>query len=67
MATVDAAVATAIVVLAGLAVEAPTGAVVAAGVVAFLAVWAALFSLQQLNLRALRQGHARFPTPPDEP
>ncbi len=36
VATVDAAVATAIVVLAGLAVEAPTGAVVAAGVVAFL-------------------------------
>ena len=49
MATVDAAVATAIVVVAGLAVEAPTGAVLAAGVVAFLAVWAALFSLQRLN------------------
>jgi hypothetical protein len=67
VATVDAAVATAIVVLAGLAVEAPTAAVVAAGMVAFLAVWAALFSLQRLNLRALRQARSRFPTPPDEP
>ena len=65
MATVDAAVATAIVVVAGLAVEAPTGAILAAGVVAFLAVWAALFSLQRLNLRVLRHAGARFPTPPD--
>jgi hypothetical protein len=67
VATVDAAVATAIVVLAGLAVEAPTGAVVAAAVVAFLVVWGALFSLQRLNLRVLRQTNIRFPTPPDEP
>jgi hypothetical protein len=67
VATVDAAVATAIVVLAGLAVEAPTGAVVAAGVVAFLVVWGALFSLQRLNLRVLRHSSTRFPTPPDEP
>ena len=67
VATVDAAVATAIVVLAGLAVEAPTGAVVAAAVVAFLCTWGALFSLQRLNLKALRHASARFPTPPDEP
>jgi hypothetical protein len=67
VATVDAAVATAIVVLVGLAVEAPTGAVVAAGVVASLVVWGALFSLQRLNLRVLRQTSTRFPTPPDEP
>ncbi|HKO83615.1 MAG TPA: hypothetical protein VJ140_03440 [Actinomycetota bacterium] len=67
VATVDAAVATAIVVLAGLAVEAPTGAVVAGGVVAFLVVWGALFLLQRLNLRVLRRGGTRFPTPPDEP
>jgi hypothetical protein len=65
VATVEASVATAIVVLAGLAVEAPTGAVVAAGVVAFLAVWGALFSLQRLNLRVLRHSSTRFPTPPD--
>ena len=67
VATVDAAVATAIVVLVGLAVEAPTAAVVAAGVVGFLAVWGALFSLQRLNLAVLRRSSARFPTPPDEP
>ena len=54
-----------IVVLAGLAVEAPTGAVVAAGVVAFLVTWAALFSLQRLNL-GVRHARTRFPTPPDE-
>jgi hypothetical protein len=65
--TVDAALATAIVVLVGLAVEAPTAAVVAAGVVGFLAVWGALFSLQRLNLAVLRRSSARFPTPPDEP
>ena len=67
VATVDAAVATAIVVLVGLAVEVPTAAVVAAGVVGFLAVWGALFSLQRLNLAVLRRSSARFPTPPDEP
>jgi hypothetical protein len=66
VATVDAAVATAIVVLAGLAVEAPTGAVVAAGVVAFLVIWGALFALQRLNLGALRHASTRFPTPPDD-
>jgi hypothetical protein len=48
VATVDAAVATAVVVLAGLAVEAPTGAVVAAGVVAFLVL------LTASGTRALR-------------
>jgi hypothetical protein len=66
VATVDAAVATAIVVLAGLAIEAPTGAVVAAGVVAFLVIWGALFALQRLNLGALRHASTRFPTPPDD-
>ena len=65
VATVDAAVATAIVVLAGLAVETPTAAVVAAGVVAFLVTWA-LFSLQRLNLGVLRHARTRFPTPSDE-
>jgi hypothetical protein len=66
VATVDAAVATAIVVLAGLAVEVQTGAIVAAGGVAFLVVWGALFSLQRLNLGVLRRASVRFPTPPDE-
>jgi hypothetical protein len=67
VATVDAAVATAIVVLAGLALEAPTAVAVAAGVVAFLVTWGALFSLQRLNLRVLRHPGVRFPTPRDEP
>jgi hypothetical protein len=67
VATVDAAIAAAIVVLAGLALDAPTGAVVAAGGAAFLVVWGALFSLQRLNLGVLRHGRARFPTPADEP
>jgi hypothetical protein len=67
VATVDAALATAIVVLVGLAVEAPTAAVVAAGVVGFLAVWGALFSLQRLNLAVLRDTSPRFPTPPEGP
>jgi hypothetical protein len=67
VATVDAAVATAIVVLAGLTVEAPTGVVVAAAVVAFLGIWAALFFLQRLNLGVLRDTSTRFPTPPETP
>jgi hypothetical protein len=67
VATVDAALATAIVVLVALAVEAPTAAVVAAGVVAFLVTWGALFSLQRLNLEVLRRTGARFPTPTDAP
>jgi hypothetical protein len=50
-----------------LEVEAPTGAVVATAVVAFLGTWGALFSLQRLNLRVLRQTNIRFPTPADEP
>jgi hypothetical protein len=67
VAAVDAAVATAIVVLLVLAVEAPTGVVVAAGAIAFLLVWGALFSLQRQNLSVLRPTSTRFPTPPDEP
>jgi hypothetical protein len=67
VATVDAAVVTAIVVLVGLAVEAPTADAVAAGGVAFLVAWGALFSLQRLILRVLRHAGARIPTPPDEP
>ena len=67
VATVDAAVATAIVVLAALAVEAPIGTVVAAGAVAFLVVWGVLFSLQRQNLVTLRHIRTRFPTPPAEP
>jgi hypothetical protein len=66
VATVDAALAAAIVVLVVRAAEAATTVAVAAGTVAFLVVWAALFSQQR---RALDPGHRttpRFPTPPDE-
>jgi hypothetical protein len=66
VATVDAALATAIVVLLALTAGAPNGVAVAAGTVAFPVVWGALFSLQRRNLVVLRHTPIRFPTPPDE-
>jgi hypothetical protein len=65
VATVDAALAAAIVVLVVRAVEAPTALAVAAGTVAFLAVWAALFILQRRTLDPRRRVAPRFPTPTD--
>ena len=65
VATVDAALATVIVVLLVQVAEAPRAAVVAAGVVAFLAVWGTLFPLQRFTLHALRDTTPRFPTPPE--
>jgi hypothetical protein len=65
VATVDAAVAGAIVVLVVRAAEAGTTVAVAAGAVAFLVVWAALFLLQRRALDPLRRTTPRFPTPPD--
>ena len=53
----------------GLAVRkagAATALEVAAGVMAFLAVWTALFLLQRQSLSPLRRSKPRFPTPPDE-
>jgi hypothetical protein len=67
VATVDAALAAAIVVLVVQVAEAPTAAVVAGGVVAFLTVWGALFPLQRYTLHPLRDKTPRFPTPPDAP
>jgi hypothetical protein len=64
--TVDAAIAAAIVVLAVRAAEATTTVVVAAGTVAFLVVWTALFALERHTLDPLRRTTPRFPTPPDE-
>jgi hypothetical protein len=64
VATVDAALAAAIVVLIVQAAEAPTAAVVAAGLAAFLGVWGTLFPLQRHTLYPLRHGTPRFPTPP---
>jgi hypothetical protein len=66
VATINAAMATAIVVLAMQAAKTPTAAVVAAGAVAFLATWAALFALQRPNLTVLDRTTARFPTPPNQ-
>jgi hypothetical protein len=63
VATVDAALATVIVVLVVQAAEAPRAAVVTAGVVAFLVVWGTLFPGQRHILRPLRDTTPRFPTP----
>jgi hypothetical protein len=65
VATVDAALAAAIVVLLLQAAEAPRAALVAGGAVAFLVVWGVLFGLQLQTLRPLRDQTPRFPTPPD--
>jgi hypothetical protein len=67
VATVDAALAAAIVVLGLQATEMPMAAAVAAGVAAFLVVWLTLFRLQLPALRPLRDQTPRFPTPPDPP
>jgi hypothetical protein len=67
VATVDAALAAAIVVLLLQVAEAPRAAAVAGGVVAFLAVWGVLFRLQLHSLRPFRNATPRFPTPPDLP
>jgi hypothetical protein len=67
IATVDAALAAAIVVLGLQTTETPRVAAVAAGVAAFLVVWLTLFRLQLPSLRPLRHQTPRFPTPPDPP
>jgi hypothetical protein len=67
VATVDAALAAAMVVLGLQAAEAPRAVAVAGGVAAFLLVWGTLFWLQLQTLRPLRQQTPRFPTPPDRP
>ena len=67
VATVDAALAAAIVVLLLQVAEAPRAVAVAGGVVAFLAVWGVLFRLQLHSLRPLRGTTPRFPTPADLP
>lgn len=66
VATVDAALATVIVVLLGQAAEMSRGSVIASGVLAFVAVWGVLLSRQRSTLRPLRHTAARFPTPTDK-
>jgi pyrimidine deaminase RibD-like protein len=63
VATVDAAIATAIVVLLMQAAAAPSVAVVATGAIAFPVVWGALFSLNAQTAQTLRATRPRFPTP----
>jgi hypothetical protein len=65
VATVDAAIAAAIVVLLLQVGEAPDAAQVAGGLIAFAVVWAVLFRLQLHTLRPLRGKTPRFPSPPD--
>jgi hypothetical protein len=65
VATVNAAVAAAGVVLLLEVAEAARVAVVAGGIVAFVAVWSGLFRFQLHTLRPLRDLTPRFPTPPD--
>jgi hypothetical protein len=67
VATVDAALAAAMVVLGLQAAEAPRAVTVAGGVAGFLLVWGTLFRLQLHTLRPLRHETPRFPTPPDRP
>ena len=66
IATVDAALAAAIAVLAVRKAGAATTLAPAVGAVAFLVVWTALFLLQRHSLGSLRRSKPRFPTPPDE-
>jgi hypothetical protein len=63
VATVDAALAAAIVVLVMQVAGASRGALVAGGVVAFVVVWGTLFPLQRQTLDPLRREKPRFPTP----
>jgi hypothetical protein len=67
VATVDAALAAAMVVLGLRAVGVPTAMVVVAGLVAFLLVWGTLYLLQQYSLLPFRDEPSRFPTPVDRP
>ena len=67
VATVDAALAAAMVVLGLQAAEAPRAVAVAGGVAGFLLVWGTLFRLQLHTMRPLRHETPRFPTLPDRP
>jgi hypothetical protein len=67
VATVDAALAAAIVVLLLQTADASRAAMVAAGAVAFLTVWGMLFPWQRHVLRPLGDTTPKFPTPPEAP
>jgi hypothetical protein len=66
VATVDAAIASVVMVLLLQATAAPAVAVVAGGAVAFLVVWGALFALNARTVRTLQATAPRFPTPAED-
>jgi hypothetical protein len=67
VATVDAALAMALVVLGLRKAEASSAVAFAGGAAAFVLIWGILFWLQRQTLRPLREQTPRFPTPPDQP
>jgi hypothetical protein len=66
VATVDAALAAAMVVLGLQAADVPRAVAVSGGVAAFLLTWVMLFWLQRQTLRPFRHQAPRFPSPPDD-
>jgi hypothetical protein len=66
VATVDAALASVIVVLLVQAVDASTPAAVVAGTVAFAGAWGALMPMQRSSIALMPAPTMRFPTPPGE-
>jgi hypothetical protein len=67
VATVDAALAAAMVLLGLHAAETPQAVAVAGAVAAFLLVWVTLFLLQRQTLNPFRHQTPRFPTPAGRP
>ena len=67
VATVDAALAAAIVVLLLQIAEAGRAAAVAGGAVAFVVVWGCCFACSCTPWARLRDKTPRFPSPPDLP
>jgi hypothetical protein len=65
LATVDAALAAAIVVLAARQAGAPVTIAVATATATFLLVWAALVAWERHTLDPVARTTPRFPTPPD--
>ena len=66
VATVNAALATVIVVLVVQAIDASTATAVLAGTVAFAGVWGLLMPMQRNSVTAIRSSATRFPTPPGD-
>ena len=65
IATVDAALAAAVAVLAVRQADAPAATAVVTAAAAFLLVWAALVSWERRTLAPVARTTPKFPTPPD--